>query len=78
MSSVHIKTVRVHPGDTLWKIAERELGAGKYWLNLYLMNAVELATGGHKIDAAHIGPNWIYPGSKITVVDFTGFEPSGN
>jgi nucleoid-associated protein YgaU len=78
MSSVNVETVEVEKGDTLWKIAERELGAGKYWLNLYLMNAVDLATSGHKMVSAHIGPDWIYPGDQIKIVNGVPFEPSGN
>ncbi|HJD55823.1 MAG TPA: LysM peptidoglycan-binding domain-containing protein [Rickettsia endosymbiont of Pyrocoelia pectoralis] len=33
----HEYTVRI--GDTLWSIAEKELGYGKYWATLYNANA---------------------------------------
>lgn len=74
---INIKTVDVQPGDTLWKLAERELGNGKYYLGLYLLNAVELATSGHKITSDKIGPDFLWPGQKIKVIDSVDFDPSG-
>lgn len=72
-----VRTVHVQPGDTLWTIAKRELGNGQFWLQVYLLNAVELATTGHAIKPSVIGPNFIYPGQTIKLIDSIKFDPSG-
>lgn len=72
-----VRSVAVQPGDTLWSIANRELGNGQYWLQIFLLNAVELATTGHAVKPGTIGPNYIYPGQVVKIIDSLKFEPSG-
>lgn len=73
----HVRSVKVEPNDTLWSIAKRELGDGQYWLQIFLLNAVELATSGHAIKPGLIGPNYIFPGQVVKIIDSLKFEPSG-
>lgn len=75
--TVGLKTVQVQPGDTLWTIAKRELGNGKYYLNVYLMNAVNLIKEGHEVQSNKVGPDYIYPGQLVHIVQGIEFDPSG-
>ena len=44
----------VQPGDSLWQIARRTYGDGRYWVLLYQANADRIAN-----------PNLIYPGQHL-------------
>jgi len=77
MAAVSIKTHIVQPGETLWQIAEKHYGQGRFYLNVYLLNAVALANSGHKIDSKTIGPDFIYPGTELTIINGIDFQASG-
>ncbi len=51
-------TYEVKPGDTLWGIAEKELGAGYRWVELYVLNYWSIE---HQ--------DWIYPEQILKVGD---------
>lgn len=44
----------VQPGDSLWQIASRVYGDGRYWVLLYQANADRIGN-----------PNLIYPGQHL-------------
>jgi nucleoid-associated protein YgaU len=44
----------VQPGDSLWQIARRVYGDGRYWVLLYQANADRIGN-----------PNLIYPGQHL-------------
>jgi hypothetical protein len=44
----------VQPGDSLWQIARRTYGDGRYWVLLYQANADRIAN-----------PNLIFPGQYL-------------
>lgn len=49
----------VRPGDSLWRIAERELGDGLRWGEIYDINAGrEMANGQKLVDPDLIRPGW--------------------
>ena len=50
-------TYTVKPGDTLWGIAERFLGKGSRWREIYYANQAIIGAN----------PNIIYPGQKLTI-----------
>ena len=54
-ASSNSKTIRVQTGDSLWKVAESELGAGKAWRCI--------VTANPQIEDA----NRIYPGQVLTI-----------
>ncbi len=35
-------TLRARPGDSLWRIAKRELGAGASWTQIFALNRTEI------------------------------------
>lgn len=49
---------RVQPGDSLWRIAERKLGSGFRWREIYRMNKDRTFANGHRLTNPHL----IYPG----------------
>ncbi len=51
-------TYVVKPGDTLWSIAERELGSPLRWREIAALNYGRVQSGGSQLTDAH----WIYPG----------------
>jgi DNA-binding SARP family transcriptional activator len=51
-------TYVVQRNDTLWGIAERELGDPLRWTEIYALNEGRPEPGGTTLD----NPNWIYPG----------------
>lgn len=52
------KTHRVQPGDSLWRIAERELGSGFRWREIYRLNEGTRFSDGRSLTDPHL----IYPG----------------
>jgi DNA-binding SARP family transcriptional activator len=51
-------TYRVQPGDSLWRIAERNLGSGFRWREIYRLNKDRTFANGHRLTNPHL----IYPG----------------
>ena len=61
-------TYEIKSGDTLWRIAQKELGAGSDWQKIYNANrdVIEAAAkkyGKKSSDKGH----WIYPGVTLTI-----------
>jgi len=54
-------TYVVKPGDTLWSIAERELGSPLRWREIAILNYGRLQSEGGELTDAH----WIYPGWEL-------------
>ena len=52
------ETYRVRPGDSLWRIAERELGSGFRWREIYRLNEGTRFSDGMSLTDPHL----IYPG----------------
>lgn len=53
------KTYTVRPGDSLWRIAERELGSGIRWNEIYELNAGRVQDDGRKLKEPRlIRPGW--------------------
>jgi nucleoid-associated protein YgaU len=50
----HYSGYTVQPGDSLWQIARRVYGDGRYWVLLYQANADRIGN-----------PNLIYPGQHL-------------
>jgi len=55
----------VQPGDTLWDLSQKSLGASEHWPELWSIN--EYITN----------PHWIYPGSRIVFTPGTLLDPPG-
>jgi hypothetical protein len=55
-------------GDTLWGIAERELGNGADWESIYNANVdiIEATANEHGFDGSDYG-HWIFPGTTISI-----------
>lgn len=74
---LRVRTVTVQEGETLWGIAERELGDGQRWRDVFAWNVVDLVEMGEV--PSKIGPNFLWPGMDLRVlIDDPEFEPSGN
>jgi nucleoid-associated protein YgaU len=58
-------TITVQKGDTLWSLAAKHLSNPVLWKRLYAANreAIERAQRPYRTN----GPDWIYPGTKLTV-----------
>lgn len=61
-------TYTIVSGDTLWKIAQKFLGAGSKWRTIYdankdIIESTAKKRGKKSSDNGH----WIYPGTKITI-----------
>jgi nucleoid-associated protein YgaU len=62
--------VTVQRGDTLWSLAARHLGNGLRWPELYRVNEREIVREQQRYPEARRamqGPNWIYPGTTLTL-----------
>lgn len=62
--------ITVHRHDTLWGLAERHLGAGERWPEIYRLNRGHPQPDGR---ALH-DPDWIYPGWQLRLPQ-TGHQP---
>jgi hypothetical protein len=60
-------TYVVQKNDTLWGIAERELGDPLRWSEIYALNQGRQEPGGMTLD----DPNWIYPGWTLVLPQST-------
>lgn len=66
------RTVTVQPGDTLWSIAQRELGDGLRWKQLYRRNLKAIEREQRVPGRAHLsGPDWIFPGTVLAIPRMT-------
>jgi LysM repeat protein len=59
------ETYRVRPGDSLWRIAERELGSGFRWREIYRLNEGRRFHDGRSLT----DPRLIYPGWVLDLPD---------
>lgn len=65
----------VRRGDSLWDIAERHLGNGMRWREIYQLNAHRRQPDGHRLHDA----NLIYPGWQLVLpADATGLYHDGD
>jgi DNA-binding SARP family transcriptional activator len=58
-------TYRVRSGDSLWRIAERELGSGFRWREIFRLNKDRSFANGHRLTNPHL----IYPGWVLALPD---------
>jgi DNA-binding SARP family transcriptional activator len=65
-------TYVVQRNDTLWGIAERELGDPLRWTEIYALNDGRPEPGGATLD----DPNWIYPGWTLLLPGTTPPSPA--
>ena len=77
MSDLTVKTIQIREGDTLWAIAERHLGNGQRWRDVFMWNVIammEQSKVPQKISA-----DYIIPGHTIKLLTKEPvFEESGN
>lgn len=75
-----VKNVKVKEGDTLTKIAEENGMGPSGWRDLYLMNVAFLMQAAKSAGRGSdkVGPDFIWPGTYITIVQDIPFEPSGH
>jgi nucleoid-associated protein YgaU len=60
------QTVHVVEGDTLWSLAEKYLGDGKRWPELWKLNQDAIINEQLKhVHSALSGPDLLFPGMKI-------------
>jgi DNA-binding SARP family transcriptional activator len=67
-----VSTYVVQRNDTLWGIAERELGDPLRWTEIYALNEGRPEPGGAIFD----DPNWIYPGWTLLLPATTPPSPA--
>jgi DNA-binding SARP family transcriptional activator len=63
---------RVRPGDSLWRIAERELGTGFRWREIYRLNEGKRFSDGRSLTDPHL----IYPGWVLDLPDEVPASPA--
>lgn len=61
-------TYTITSGDSLWKIAQKQLGSGSDWQKIYDANkdVIEAAAKKHGKSSSDKG-HWIYPGVTLTI-----------
>ncbi len=64
-AGIHVPTVVVQRGDTLWDLAERHLGDGHRYAEILDLNLGRPQADGRALDDAH----WIYPGWQLRLPD---------
>jgi hypothetical protein len=58
----------VEKGDSLWSIADRFLGEGDRWTEIYELNQMLIARRQDRPGQRHrTGPHWIYPGTVLVL-----------
>ncbi len=63
------ETYRVRPGDSLWRIAERELGSGVRWREIYRLNEGRRFSDGRSLTDPHlIFTDWVLELPKASEV----------
>jgi DNA-binding SARP family transcriptional activator len=70
-------TYRVRPGDSLWRIAERKLGSGFRWREIYRLNEGRRFSDSGTLTHPHlIRPGWVLdlPGDRTTQLQDDGVE----
>jgi DNA-binding SARP family transcriptional activator/LysM repeat protein len=68
------ETYRVRPGDSLWRIAERELGSGFRWREIYRLNEGRQFRDGNSLRDPHL----IYPGWVLELPATDGAGTGGD
>jgi nucleoid-associated protein YgaU len=62
------QSVLVNEGDTLWELAEKYLGDGKRWPELWKMNQDTIINEQLKhVNSALSGPDLLFPGMNLDV-----------
>jgi nucleoid-associated protein YgaU len=74
---MHVKKIKVKKGDTLWSLAQAHMGDGQRYKELFLINATTMVMDREN-PPDKIGPNFIYDGDELFVLENVEFEPSGN
>jgi nucleoid-associated protein YgaU len=74
---MHVKRIKVKEGDTLWSLAQAHMGDGQRYKELFLINATTMVMDRENAPDK-IGPNFIYDGDELFVLENVEFEPSGN
>lgn len=64
------KTYRVRPGDSLWAIAERELGTGFRWKEIFRLNRGRVFADGRCLE----NPRLIHPGWTLALPSDNGAD----
>ena len=59
--------VNIEPGNTLWNIAEKQLGNGQRWREIYIMNLDRIWNAQDKHHGTQ-GPDMIYSGNTIRIL----------
>lgn len=76
---MNLKIVDIKDGDTLWGLAQENLGDGQLWRDIFILNAAILAEniGDEMAKTLHV----LTAGTQLIIPDDDGdepFEPSGN
>lgn len=62
--------VTVRENDTLWGLAEKHLGDGKRWSELWKLNSEVIVDGQLKfLHSPLSGPDLLFPGMELEVPD---------
>lgn len=72
VSELEKETCRVRTGDSLWRIAERELGSGFRWREIYRLNEGRRFSDGRILT----DPQLIYPGWVLDLPDGNQASPA--
>ena len=59
--------ITIEKGDTLWAIAEKHLGSGTRWQEIYVMN-MDVIHAAQVDRRVAIGSDMIFPGTQIRVM----------
>jgi len=76
-------TYTIKQGDTLWSIAQRFLGSGARWIEIYNANKEIIESTAKKrwkaagIDRDSQNGHWIFPGTVITIPGASGTSAGG-
>ena len=62
--------IDVEPGDTLWSLAEKHLGSGQRWRELYFLNYNNIIHAQEVYNGFQGTPHLIYAGTKLRCLAF--------